>query len=59
MAQMNIEIDQDLNTVEEYIPALMSSKASEDDNPAYEQAMAVPNKEGYWQAANKEVDTLV
>jgi hypothetical protein len=59
MAQMNIETDQDLNTVEEYNPALRSSKASEDDNPTYEQAMSGPNKEGCWQAAKKEVDTLV
>jgi hypothetical protein len=59
MAQMNIETDQDLNTVEEYNPILLSSKASEDDNPTYEQAMSGPNKEGYWQAAKKEVDTLV
>jgi hypothetical protein len=59
MAQMNIETDQDLNTVEEYNPTLLSSKASEDDIPTYEQAMSGPNKEGYWQAAKKEVDTLV
>jgi hypothetical protein len=38
---------------------LLSSKASEDDNPTYEQAMAGPNKEGYWQAGKKELDTLV
>jgi hypothetical protein len=58
MAQMNIETDKDLNTVEEYNLALLSSKASEDDNPTYEQAMSGPDKEGYWQAAKKEVDTL-
>jgi hypothetical protein len=38
---------------------LLSSKASEYDNPTYEQAMSDPNKEGYWQAAKNEVDTLV
>jgi hypothetical protein len=59
MAQMNIETDQDLNTVEEYNPSLLSSKALEDDNPTDEQAMSGPNKEGYWQADKKEVDTLV
>jgi hypothetical protein len=59
MAQMNIETYQDLNTVEEYNPSLLSSNASEDDNPTYEQVMSGPNKEGYWQAAKKEVDTLV
>jgi hypothetical protein len=59
MAQMNIETDQDLNTVEEYNPALLSSKVSEDDNPTYEQAISGPNKEGYWKAVKKEVDTLV
>jgi hypothetical protein len=59
MAQMNIETDQDLNTVAEYNPALLSSKASEDDNPTYEQDISGSNKEGYWQAAKKEVDTLV
>jgi hypothetical protein len=59
MAQMNIETDQYLNSIEEYNPALLISKASEDDNPTYEQAMSGPNKEGYWQAAKKEVDTLV
>jgi hypothetical protein len=48
MAQMNIETDQDL-----------ISKASEDDNPTNEQAMSGPKKEGYWQAAKKEVDTLI
>jgi hypothetical protein len=59
MAQMNIETDQDLNTVEEYNPTFLSSNASEDDNPTYEQAMSGPNKEGYWQSTKKEVDTLV
>jgi hypothetical protein len=44
MAHMNIETDQDLNTVEEYNPALLSSKSSEDDNPTYEQAMTGTNK---------------
>jgi hypothetical protein len=59
MAQMNTETDQDLNTVEECNPALLISKASEDDNPTYEQAMSGPHKEVYWQAAKKKVDTLV
>jgi hypothetical protein len=59
MAQINIETDQDLNTVEEYNPALLLSKASGDENSTYEQAMSGPNKEGYWQAVKKEVDTLV
>jgi hypothetical protein len=59
MAQMNIETDQDLKTVEEYNPTLLSSKASEDDNPTYEQSMSGPNKERYWKATKKEVDTLV
>jgi hypothetical protein len=59
MAQMNIETDQDLNIIEEYNPALPSSKASEDENPTYEQAMSGPNKEGYCQSAKKEVDTLI
>jgi hypothetical protein len=45
MAQMIIETDQDLNTVEEYNPALLSSKVPEYDNPTYEQAMSGPNKE--------------
>jgi hypothetical protein len=36
MAQKNIETDQDLNTDEEYNPSLLSSKASEDENPTYE-----------------------
>jgi hypothetical protein len=44
MDHMNIKTDQDLNTVEEYNPALLSSKAAEDDNPTYEQAMSGPNK---------------
>jgi hypothetical protein len=43
IAQMNIETDQDLNTVEEYNPALLSSNASEDDNPTYEETMSGPN----------------
>jgi hypothetical protein len=38
---------------------LINSKSSEDDNPTYEQAMSGPNKEGHWQAAKKEVDTLI
>jgi hypothetical protein len=59
MAQMNIETDQHLNTVEEYNPALLSSKALEDDNPTYEQAMSGPNKERYCQAANNALCTLL
>jgi hypothetical protein len=59
MAQMNVEIDQDLDTVEEYNPALLISKASEDYNPNYEQVMSGPDKEIYLQAEKKEIDTLI
>jgi hypothetical protein len=59
MAQMNIETDQDLNTVEGYNPSLLISKATEDGNPTYEKAMSGPKKEGYWQAAKKEMNTLI
>jgi hypothetical protein len=44
MARINIETDQYLNTVEEYNPILLGSKASEYGNPTYEQAMSGQNR---------------
>jgi hypothetical protein len=46
------EIDGDIH------PCLLSSKASQADNPTYEEAMNGPHRDGFYQAMVKELKTL-
>jgi hypothetical protein len=50
--------DQENDTIEEIHPMVLAAKANADDNPTWEQAMNGPNKERYWQACVKEIETL-
>jgi Reverse transcriptase (RNA-dependent DNA polymerase) len=36
----------------------LAAKASDEDNPNWNQTMHGPNKEGFWESCQKEVDTL-
>jgi hypothetical protein len=58
-AMMHIaEKHTDLDTVEWIHPSLLSAKANSEDNPTWDQAMNCPDREGYWQAMEKELETL-
>jgi len=59
--QAAMEFDEDLRTVETWHPLAMAVKAdsaSAADNPSWEEAMNGPNADGYWKAAEIEIDTL-
>lgn len=46
------------NTVESMSPIILAAKANDADNPTWEEAMNGPDADGYWQAAQQEVQTL-
>jgi hypothetical protein len=46
------------DTIEDMHLVAFAAKANADDNPTWEEAMNGPNKEGYWQACVKEIETL-
>ncbi len=52
------ETDPDHNTVEEFHPMALATKANSDDNPNWDQAMSGPDRAGYWKACETELDTL-
>jgi hypothetical protein len=58
-AELEQHTDQEYNTVEWMNPALFSVKANAEDNPTWEEAMNGENAEGYWQACQKEYETLI
>jgi hypothetical protein len=37
---------------------LLSAKSNSEDNPTWDQAINGPDREGYWQAIKKELETL-
>jgi hypothetical protein len=45
------------STVEGMHPILFSAKANSEDNPTWDQAMNGPDREDYWQAMEKELET--
>lgn len=56
MMEKNIDVDE--GTVEWMHPLALAAKANAEDNPRWEAAMSGPQKEGYWEACQKEIDTL-
>ena len=56
---MNMNTDSFSNTVEEIHPMFLSSMANASDNPRWEEAMNGPLREGYWEACEKEMNTLI
>ena len=55
---MNMVTDQRNNMIKDWHPALLATQANAADNPTWEEAMNGPNKEGYWKAAEAEMDIL-
>ena len=55
---MNQITDQREGTIEDWHPAFLSSQANAADNPTWEEVMNGPDKEGYWEAAEVEIQTL-
>jgi hypothetical protein len=52
------ETDLKENTVEWMHPMILAAKANSEDNPTWDEAMNGPLKEGYWEAALKEINIL-
>jgi hypothetical protein len=52
------ETDLKENTVEWMHPMILAAKANNEDNPNWDEAMNGPLKEGYWEAALKEINIL-
>lgn len=46
------------NTVEWMHPMILAAKMNSEDTPNWNEAMSGPNKQGFWQAMVKEVNTL-
>jgi hypothetical protein len=60
-AMMNlIQLHNDVenNTVEWMHPMVLAAKANAEDNPTWEKAMNGPDRDGYLEAAGKELKTL-
>lgn len=58
-AFLTLHEDVDLGTLEYMHPMALAANANSADNPRWEEAMNGPNSEGYWQAMEKELKTLV
>ena len=58
MAMMHENTDPEYNTVEWMHPMFLGAKANSEDNPTWEEAMNGPNRKGYWEACEKELNTL-
>jgi hypothetical protein len=52
------ETDPMEGTVEHMEPTVLATKANSEDNPTWDQAMNGPDRSGYWQACETELDTL-
>jgi len=59
MSLMEQHTDLDSNTVEWMHPMALAAKANAEDNPTWDQAMNGPDQQGYWEACQKEIKTLV
>ena len=57
-SQTQAETDTITNLVEWMHPMILAAKANNEDNPTWDEAMSGPLKEGYWEAAMKEIKTL-
>jgi hypothetical protein len=52
------ETDPITNLIEWMHPMILAAKANSEDNPTWDEAMNGPLKEGYWEAAKKEIAIL-
>ena len=50
--------DPDHQTFEDLHPLLLQAKVNAEDNPTWDEAMNGPLRDGYWKAAEKELQTL-
>ena len=57
-AEMHFDIDPDDGTLDWLNPMVFGTKANSEDTPTWEQAMNGPDRDGYWKACEKELDTL-
>jgi hypothetical protein len=58
MSLVNLHTDIKHNTIEWMHPMVLAAKANAEDNPTWEQAMNGPDRDGYLEAARKELKTL-
>jgi hypothetical protein len=58
MSLVNLHTDIEHNTIEWMHPMVLAAKANAEDNPTWEQAMNGPDRDGYLEAARKEIKTL-
>jgi hypothetical protein len=58
MAQMLEDYDEDFETIEYMHPFALAAKTNSEDTPTWNEAMSGPDKEGYWEAMEKEYYTL-
>ena len=56
MMQENTDVE--YNTVEWMHPMFLGAKPNSEDNPTWEEAMNGPNRQGYGEACEKELNTL-
>jgi len=55
----NLELHTDEHGhIDQMIPLILAAKANSLDLPTWEQAMNGPDRDGYWQACEKEIGTL-
>ena len=58
MHLIEVEMDLDFNTVEAWHPLALAAKANSADNLTWDEAMNGPNRAGYWDAMEKELEML-
>jgi hypothetical protein len=56
LSDQNTNVDDHI--IEWMHPMFLGATANSEDNPRWEEAMNGPNKNGYWEACEKELDTL-
>ena len=59
MTEMEMNTDPYDRTLDWMNPMILGSKANSEDTPTWDQAMNGPDREGYMDACQKEIDTLV
>jgi hypothetical protein len=58
MAQLQQDTDPNNGTLDWMNPMIFGANANSEDNPTWEQAMNGPDRDGYWKACEKEIETL-
>jgi hypothetical protein len=59
MTEMELHTDPDDRTLDWMSPMIFGAKANSEDTPTWEQAMNGPDQDGYMEACQKEINTLV